>query len=189
MDPVNHKKRYHREDALKVARELQAMLAPACERIAIVGSLRRGKAEVHDAELLFVPRYSERPEDMFSSRVVDVADEVCEKLLKDGVLAKRPNVNGHFAWGESNKLAIHVASGMPVDLFATQPNRWYVSLVIRTGSKDTNLRLTTGAMKLGRKLNAYGTGVTMPDGSVVPAHSEEHVFWLCNVPYIPPDKR
>ena len=42
-------------------------------------------------------------------------------------------------------------------------------MVVRTGSKETNLRLTTGAQKQGRSLNAYGRGVTCSDGSIVPA--------------------
>jgi DNA polymerase/3'-5' exonuclease PolX len=189
LPAVIHRKKYPRETALKVAEELKAILGPACHQIAIVGSLRRGKAEVHDAELLYVPRFTERPEDMFASRFVDLAEEVTDKLLADGVLKKRPNINGHFAWGSSNKLAIHVASGLPVDLFTTTEKRWWVALVIRTGSKETNLRLTTGAIKQGRKLNAYGEGVTMPDGTVTPAFSEKSVFDLCGVPYLQPEKR
>jgi hypothetical protein len=51
----------------------------------------------------------------------------------------------------------------------TTRENWFVSLVIRTGSKDTNLLLTTGAQKLGRKLNAYGCGVTGPDGTIIAA--------------------
>lgn len=68
------------------------------------------------------------------------------------------------------------------------PN-WFVSLVIRTGSKEMNLKLTDGAIKLGRTLNAYGSGVTLEDGRVMPATSEEDVFFLCQVPYVPPECR
>lgn len=111
--------KHPRAKALAVAEELQAMLSPACERIAIAGSLRRGKQEVGDIELLFVPRMSQRPEGLFDTKTVNVAAEVCEKLLRDGLFEKRPNVNGHFTWGESNKHAIHVPSGIPIDLFST----------------------------------------------------------------------
>lgn len=189
MTTMSDRIKYPRSDALAVAEELQAMIAPACERIAIVGSLRRGKPEVGDIELLFVPRMSKRPDGLFDTQIVNVAAEVCEKLLRDGVLAKRPNVNGHYAWGESNKLAIHVPSGIPVDLFSTHASKWWVSLVIRTGSKDTNLRLTTGAQKRGATLNAYGMGVTWSDGTTTEATSEEHVFEMCGVPYLEPSKR
>jgi len=183
------KQKYPHAEALAVAEELQAMLAPACERIAIVGSVRRGRPFVHDAELLFIPRLSSRPDGLFDSRIVDVCAEVCEKLLADGVLAKRPNINGHFTWGESNKLALHRQSGIPVDLFRTTSSNWWVSLVIRTGSKETNLRLTTGAQKRGASLMAYGAGIKWSNGEVTPALSEKDVFQLCGVDYLEPHQR
>ena len=183
------KTRWPHAEALAVAEQLQAILSPACRRIAIAGSLRRRKPDVGDVELLFVPILTERPDGLFDRRIVDVCSEVVEKMLADGVLAKRPNVNGHFTWGERNKLAIHVPSGIPVDLFGTSEANWFVSLVIRTGSKDTNLRLTNGAIRRGATLNAYGSGVTWSDGTQTPATSEEHVFEMCGVPYLPPHKR
>lgn len=180
---------YAHSVALKVAKELQAMIAPACERIAIVGSLRRNKPLVGDIELLFVPRMTSRPEGLFETRIVSVADELCEKLIHDGILSKRLNVNGHVAWGESNKLAVHVSSDIPLDLFSTKPENWCVSLVIRTGSKETNLRLTTGANRQGASLLAYGCGVKWSDGTITPATSERHVFELCGVPFLEPEER
>lgn len=186
---MSDKKPIPRVQALAVAEELQAILAPACERIAIVGSLRRAKHTVGDIELLFVSRKSQRPDGLFDSQQVNVASEVCDKLLADGVLAKRPNKNGIFAWGEANKLALHVASGIPVDLFATTEPAWWVALVIRTGSKETNLRLTTGAQKQGASLMAYGVGLKWPNGNITPAFSEKSVFDLCGVPYLEPHQR
>lgn len=183
------KTRWPHAEALAVAEQLQAILSPACRRIAIAGSLRRRKPDVGDVELLFVPILTERPDGLFDRRIVDVCSEVVEKMLADGVLAKRPNVNGHFTWGERNKLAIHVPSGIPVDLFGTSEANWFVSLVIRTGSKDTNLRLTNGAIRRGATLNAYGSGVTWSDGTQTPATSEEHVFEMCGVLYLPPERR
>lgn len=63
------------------------------------------------------------------------------------------------------------------------------SLVIRTGGKETNLALTTGAQALGRKLHAYGAGVTMEDGTLRVCRSEREVFELCGVPYAEPEGR
>lgn len=183
------KTKFPHAEALAVAEELQAMIAPACHRIAIAGSLRRLKPEVGDIELLYIPVMSERPDGLFDKQIVDVCSEVVEKLLASGVLAKRPNVNGHFTWGERNKLAIHVPSGIPVDLFGTNEENWFVSLVIRTGSKETNLALTTGAQKQNASLMAYGCGVKWSDHTVTRATSEQHVFDLCKVPYKEPKFR
>lgn len=186
---MSGKTKFPHATALAVAEELQAMMAPACKRIAIAGSLRRLKPEVGDIELLFVPILSDRPDGLFDRRIVDVASEVIDGLLADGVIAKRPNVNGHFTWGERNKLAVHVASGIPVDFFGTNEDNWFVSLVIRTGSKETNLALTTGANKQGASLMAYGCGVKWSDGTITRATSEEHVFELCGVDYKEPKER
>lgn len=183
------KTKFPHTEALAVAQELQALLAPACSRIAIAGSLRRLKPEVSDIELLFVPRLSERQDGLFDTKIVDVCDEIVQNLLASGVIVPRPNVHGHTCWGERNKLAIHSPSGIPVDLFGTSEANWWVSLVIRTGSKETNLRLTTGANKQGASLMAYGGGVKWSDGSVTPAISEQHVFAMCGIPYLEPPKR
>jgi len=187
---MSDKIKWPREQALKVAEEIIWNLKPCCERIAIAGSLRRGKSEVGDIEILFIPKTTTRPDGLFDYRIVSVADEVIEGYLRDGYFSKRPSKTGAFTWGESNKLAIHRPSGIPVDLFATNDARWWVSLVIRTGSKETNLRLTTGANKLNRTLNAYGFGTTdRRTGETTAAKSEQDVFALCGVPYLEPEKR
>lgn len=187
--PPSVKTKFPRATALPIAEELQAMIAPACTRIAIAGSLRRGKAEVGDIEILYVPKLTERADGLFDRKIVDVAGEVIDGLAQRGLLAKRLNVRQQFTWGERNKLAIHVPSGIPVDLFGTSEENWWVSLVIRTGSKETNLRLTTGANRQNATLNAYGCGVTWSDGTITPATSERHVFELCRVPYLEPHER
>lgn len=183
------KKKFDAEDAVPVALELMAALKPFCERIEIAGSLRRCKTTVGDIELLFIPRKEDRQADMFTTEPVDLAAEFISGLLARGEIIKRPSETGVVTWGKLNKLAEHVASGIPVDFFATTEENWWVSLVIRTGSKETNLKLTTGAQKQSATLNAYGCGVTWSDGVVTPATSEEHVFQLCGVKYAEPNAR
>ena len=164
------------------------MLSPVTSRLIVAGSLRRGKTEVGDVEILYVPKFETRTEDMFSTRRVDIAGECLDAMLTRGDISKRPSVRGTFAWGAQNKLALH-RSGVPVDFFATTEEKWWVSLVIRTGGLAMNMELTTGAQRLGRSLNAYGSGVTCSDGTVIQATSEEHVFELCGVKYRPPEVR
>lgn len=187
---MSEKQRWPRSDAMAVAEEIIDRLTPCCLRIAIAGSLRRGKPDVGDIEILYVPKTSERPDGLFDTRNYSVADEVIETLLNEGYFHKRPSKVGVYTWGESNKLAIHSKSGIPVDLFSTDEKKWWVSLVIRTGSAETNLRLTTGANKLNRTLHAYGYGTTdRATGETTHATSERGVFELCGVPYLEPEKR
>lgn len=181
--------RYQYAVAMRVAENICESLRPLCENIIIAGSLRRRKPDVGDIEILYVARIENRPDGLFDTRNFNPVDELLEIALREGNLCKRPNVRGHFTWGEKNKLAVHLPSSIPVDFFATTKENWWCSLVIRTGGKETNLKLTTGAQRLGRTLNAYGAGITCSDGTVIPATSERHVFELCNVPYLDPENR
>ena len=52
--------------------------------------------------------------------------------LSDGLL----DGSISYPWGTLNKLAVHVGSGIPVDPFATTVERWFVSRVVRIGSKE-----------------------------------------------------
>ena len=113
-------KRYPWAEAMAVAQDLQARLVPSCQpgRCVIAGSLRRNKPTVGDVELLYHPKMGTRRIDLLKSEAYSIADEVIENMVRCGILNKRPNKNGVFTWGPKNKLAIHVASGIPVDFFA-----------------------------------------------------------------------
>lgn len=171
------KQKYDRAIAIKAAKELCDALKPVTSRLVVAGSLRRRKLAVGDVEILYVP--------------ADGCGAVIDEFLNRGVLVKRPNCRGHFAWGNLNKLAIHVGTGVPVDLFATCEENWWVSLVFRTGSLDMNLLLTRSALRRGRTLMAYGCGVQQltPPWTITPATSEQHVFDLCGVRYREPWQR
>lgn len=186
-------KRYPYADAMKVAEEIQRWIEPYCEpnRCVIVGSLRRQKEAVGDIELLYVSRMGKPVKtDMFAppNDIPLVEPRIDCMQNQAGILRRRLNIRGHETWGPKNKLAVHVASGIPVDLFATSEENWYVSLVIRTGSKETNLKLTNGAIKRGGTLHAYGSGVQF-GLATTRATSERHVFELCGIPYIPLTQR
>ena len=186
---MSEKQKYPRSDALKVAKELCDRLTPFCERIIVAGSLRRRKLEVGDVEILFIPKITHERDGLFDTVPTSAAEVAIQKLLDAEILTMRPSKTGGFSWGKLNKLAIHRATGIPVDLFATNEDCWYVSKVIRTGGKETNLMLTTGAHKFGRTLHAYGSGFTGRDGQLITCKSEEEVFELAGVPYTEPWNR
>lgn len=186
------KTKYPRDAAMRVADELLAVLSPLCEpnRCVIAGSLRRGKAEVGDVEILYVSKVGAvRPPGSLFDETGILVDAALEKML--GVtLVKRASDAGTFAWGSKNKLARHIASEIPVDLFSTTEENWYNSLVCRTGGAETNKRLATEAQRRGRQWNVYGPGVTIvATDEVIPATSERHVFEQVGVPYLEPSDR
>lgn len=199
-------KKFDSDEAVPVAQEFIELIKPFVMEtpkdfpwpfshlITIAGSLRRCKQRVGDIEILLVPRHDERQIDFFTTKPIDLADEALNKCLVAGSLTKRLNVNGNpSAWGTKNKHAVATLSMIPIDFFSTCLENWFTSLVIRTGSKETILKLTTGAQRLGRTLHAYGDGVSekWPDGRVqhFSARSEEDVFKLCGVPFVEVNQR
>lgn len=190
---VAPKQKFPRAEAIAVAKQICDALKPVTQRLVVAGSLRRRKLEVADVEILYVPMLAEQQNstwDLFLAETINHTDRAIAQLESDGVLARRLNVKGSEIYGDYNKLMTHVASGIPVDFFSTTLENWWVSLVIRTGSKEMNLALTTSARKQGRTLHAYGAGTEdFVTGKVTPATSEQHVFELCGVPYREPWER
>lgn len=188
MSDVAEKRRWPRADALRVAGELSELLGPVCERVAVAGSLRRGKALVGDVEILYIPRYEARAFDMFTDRMEDLAAERIGELVRDGVLFKRPSKTGSFSWGEKNKLAVHSRTGIPVDLFAATEANWWNYLVCRTGPAESNMRVAMAAQERGWKWNPYGAGFTR-GLEVRRMGSEEEVFRFAGLPFMEAEGR
>ena len=173
---MSDKKKYPRAEAIAAAAELCRALKPYTERMIVAGSLRRRKPMVGDIEILFIPKFEMRKLDLLSDTLVSLADEVLSCLLQKQVIRHRPNVNGSNIWGEKNKLAVHGASGIPVDFFTATEANWFNYLVCRTGSAESNMRIATAAQARGWKWNPYGAGFTDDRGQLVPVHSEDQVF-------------
>ncbi len=222
---MSDKPRFPAAVALAVAKELVQALKPCCEMnpnegreyLVVAGSLRRRKDTVGDVELLYVGKWGEAQVDLLTEEV-DLAEHTIEVLLKKGVLAKRPSKVGTETWGAKNKLALHVASGVPVDLFATRPPFWYNYLVCRTGGADNNTAIASAALARGLKWHPYHSGFTVEDvdtvlrwleplseglpmtkgplmgahihmAKMIPCHSEADVFSLAGMPFLQPHER
>lgn len=181
--------KHPRAAALAVAKELCDALKPVTERLIVAGSLRRRKPEVGDVEILFIPKIElVKPEDDFfaAPKPLSLADVIITVLVRRGILAKRENVNGSEMWGPKNKLALHVASGIPVDLFTACESNWFNYLVCRTGGKDNNTAIATAAQAKGWKWHPYAHGFTDEHGNPHRVTSEQDVFTLAGLPYREP---
>lgn len=174
-----------------VAEALVDLLKPYCVRIEIAGSLRRGKADVGDVEICYVSKVGDLSKvgELFAAPGL-LADAFINELLV-GKLAQRLNAEGNATWGNLNKLAVHRATGLPVDLFREPKlEDWFRTLVIRTGPKDFNLRLIAGAKERGLVLHAYGESFSRVDSlEPVQVTSEKHFLELCGFDWIEPKER
>jgi len=207
---MSDKPKFPRADAIKVAKELCDLLRPFCANcistlghvtlskeplLKVCGSLRRRKQEVGDVEIVCVSSTRTREEgepglfETFkkTSRV-EMFPYALDEMVSHGWLSKRLNKLGRPSWGDENRLAVHIPSGIPVDFFMTTFENWWMTVVIRTGPKEFNLRLIEAARKNGLSLNAYGT-FTGPTGDKIPLHSEQEVFLRAGVPYLEPWER
>lgn len=192
---MSDKRKYPRVEAIAVAKELCDALKPHCERLIVAGSLRRRRMEVGDVEILYIPKL--RPveipaEDFFQAARVgqlDDAEARLDWLLEQGVIAQRRNVRGATTWGAKNKLAVHVASGIPVDFFASSEASWFNYLVCRTGGAETNVRIASAAKAKGWQWNPYRAGFSRDGEPEFFAKSEQDVFEFVGLPYREPWER
>jgi DNA polymerase/3'-5' exonuclease PolX len=188
--PQAEKIRYPNADGMRVAAELCAALKPVCVRLIVAGSLRRRKPTVGDVEILYIGQTAVRPNpaDMFSTITVNCADVAILQLEVSGVLERRKNARGSQMYGPKNKLMRHLATGIPVDLFAATEDNWWNYLVCRTGPAESNTRICMAAQDRGWKWNPYGPGFTR-GSETVRMESEAAVFDFVNLPYAEPADR
>lgn len=182
--------RFPYQHAMDVALEVLSALERHCERIQIAGSLRRKKPEVGDVEIVYVPLWKSAPDPnaLFGNVEINRVDDAIETLERRSILVRRLNVNGRESYGEKNKLMRHVASGIPIDLFATTMDSWFNYLVCRTGPSDMNVRICNAAIARGWKWNPYGSGFSRGSERFA-VKSEEDVFRFVGLPYLQPEER
>lgn len=187
--------RFGRAQALPVYDELADALraAGAVEEIMFAGSLRRGKAEVGDVEVLFIPRVVSMadPMDLFGTQIPqNKAEVLIAEWLRLGVLRKREGEGGTTSWGSQIKLAVHVASGVPVDLFSATRENWFNLMVCRTGPADLNAQIATLAKERGLTWGINRAGFYREDGTLHKlVRSERDVFDTVGIPYQDPIQR
>jgi DNA polymerase/3'-5' exonuclease PolX len=166
------------EYARGMAGALVDLLAPACVRIEIAGSVRRQKARLNDVESVMVPceRISRQPSldsllGLGKLERTNLLDARCDELLKQGILEKRPDSRGRHCWGTGIKRAVFFRGQdyAPVDLFQViEPRQWGVIYAIRTGPGDFNRFLVTnqwfgGACPRDRKVAGGRVWFIVPD--------------------------
>lgn len=178
----------------QAALQAQALLAGACSRIQIAGSIRRQKDMVKDIEIVCAP-------------LSEIAlYRRCDELLRLGLFQKRKNSRGHtIAWGNRFRAvwfkpnlseSVELANGfIPLDLFIVLPDRqWGPTMLIRTGPGDANQALVTaewmknsngdqGVLPPGMK---FQDGAILRGGVELDTPEEWDVFSALGLPYISP---
>jgi len=115
-------------------------------------------------------------------------DAKIQTMIHFDMLGYRLNKLGSKVYGPKNKLLVHLPSGIGVDIFSTDEERWSVALVVRTGGEKTNKRIATAALRQAYRFHAYGLGFSTPRGGII-CRTEREVFEAVNLPYKEPWER
>jgi DNA polymerase (family 10) len=149
------------------AQELLAALrvVPGVQAAEVGGSLRRMRATVGDIDLLVAAHDSNPVMDAFTSH---------------------PLVIAVTSRGET-KASVEFSNNLRAQLWVHPPQRFGTALQYGTGSKDHNVRLRELALKKGLSLSDQA--FQRADGSEILCASEQQVYEILELPYIPPELR
>ena len=176
-----------------LATELMIGLRRYCERIEIAGSIRRRRPDVHDIELVCIPRREPLLVDFFGQVVGyrDQLHEFVEQAVAAGRLEHRLDKNGRPAFGEKYKRLQF--KGIGLDLFSViEPAQFGMIFVIRTGSADFTHRLVT-QQRFGGLLPNYWSvrdgALWNERGELITTPEEADVFTALGMDWIAPEVR
>ena len=139
------------QQARSLADALAEALRPGCERISVAGSVRRGKPEPHDLEIVAIPKSTFVPTgNLFgemSELELDHFTPALSDLLRSGRWEFDPLIKRN---GPRYKRLREVQTGMCCDLFLATPAGWGGALAIRTGPAEFSQGLVTLALRQGK---------------------------------------
>jgi len=155
------------EQARQIANNIKKILTPYCDRIEIAGSIRRGKPIVHDIDIVLI----EKPE---------------AALIMPSILATIGTLTQN---GSKIKRVLYHEEDIFIDIYFATPASWSTLLLIRTGSKENNIRLATIAKRKGWQLKANGDGLFNNHGDRIAGDTEESIYQVLDIPYQEPYER
>lgn len=110
--------------ALEIADEMAEILSDGCDRIEIGGSIRRGRADVKDAEIVCIPT---------GKLLHELLDSM---VAADDIEKAKYGETGTTRWGEDYRGFIY--KGLKIEVFMTTPDNWGYIYWLRTGPGDAN---------------------------------------------------
>ena len=160
------------QEAKRLAFKVMQTIGDCCEKVEVAGSVRRRRGEVHDIDIVVIPK------PFMWGRI---------PILMRSELDAKPGIGGPELIRMYVPFANSPDGQAQVDFYAAKPETWGVILLIRTGSTDHNIRLCTHAKALEMMLSA-SRGV-VEKGMVVASKTEEDIFKALILPYVEPGDR
>ncbi len=152
-------------EAIETAERFIPLIHPLCDRIQVAGSVRRGKAEVKDIDLVVI----EKTEGLIN---------LAQFITTLGVV----RINGP-------KIKRMVWEDKSIDIYSTTPEDFACTLLIRTGSAENNIRLCKRALEIGMHLSASGLGLFNAQMQRIAGDTEQSIYEaLCLLYQEPADR-
>jgi len=150
--------------AKEKAEKIKVALAPYCSRIQVAGSIRRKASNPRDMDIVLIPK------DPWGLN--NALNKLGTKLMG------------------KDKLRRFSVGGTQVDFYFATEDTWATLLLIRTGSKEHNIKLCSAAKAKGWKLCAGGEGLFNQNGNRIAGDTEESIFEALGLAYkIPQDRK
>lgn len=141
---------------------------PGVQHSELAGSLRRKKETVGDIDI-----------------VVTAEHKFWKKIIKS--ITQLPQVQKVLASGQT-KASLILKNNVQVDIRIVHEHEFGAALFYFTGSKEHNIQLRTIAKQKGWKVNEYGV-FDEKTGKRLAGKTEEEIYSLFGMNYIPPEKR
>lgn len=178
--------------AKQIATNIISVLRPACERIEIAGSIRRGKPQVKDIEIVCVPADT-RAMAVFGKK--RAFESMFEELVHDWALLAKWSVLKN---GRRYKQFENPERTIKLDLFIVRPPaQWGVLYAIRTGPAEFSQWLVTPRAKGGAlpdnckvadgHVLQYDTATDDPRAIALP--EEQDLFDFLGLDWMEPSER
>lgn len=151
-------------EAQEKGEEILKQLEPFIARGQLAGSIRRKKTIVRDIDIVI----ELKPDNL---------DNLKKYLEETGILKLKGKKLIRFITNDN----------IQVDIYIVSKENYEPLLLIRTGSKEHNVKLTTRSHIFNYKLTANGL-IDMKTGSVI-ATSEQDIFKALKMNYIEPENR
>lgn len=174
-DTLNVFQGLNRSEVEPLAFKILRVVEPFCLKAEVAGSLRRRHDVVNDVDIVVLPR----PERNCWLNIVKMV-----RTEFDGITVK-----------QGDKLAVlnvpffrNSPGYVQVDLYRADPGTWGILLLVRTGSKEHNVKLCNLAISKGLRL-LFSVGLSDQSGRVVAGRTEEEVFSALGLAFVEPKDR
>jgi DNA polymerase (family 10) len=155
--------------AQRVVEHLKNTAGKYIEDITVAGSTRRMKETIRDFDIL-----------------VSAKRENWKKI--HDAFVRFPDIEDVQLHGETKSTILLKEYHRQCDLRTVEPDSWGAALQYFTGSKHHNIKLREIAKERGLKINEYGV-FEISTGKKVAGRTEEEVYKVLGMQYIPPEIR